>query len=324
MSRPLLNWIVAVNLCLQALSASAAAPLQNGWVQWQTASAEQAPSYCCQTWDKRGTGQPESTGCDLNEDVHGISTVASDGSQKMKVFAKFEAGKLVLVHSLSLSCEVRNASQAKALGDLSTAQSLAILTGTPVRESADRHDQSMQMMSVALHPGAQAQAWLQQAFASPDSERRQDALFWMGQVRAQASKSTLQQALLQNADPGIRRHACFVVAESGLSERFDWLVQAAKRDTVQSVRHDAWFWFGQSQPKQAEQVLEQAMTEAKNRSTRDHLVFVLSQLPAPRGTDALIRLLSDRQMQPEIRKQALFWLAQSKDPRALAALDQYL
>jgi len=52
-------------------------------------------------------------------------------------------------------------------------------------------------------------------------------------------------------------------------------------------------------------------------------VFALTQLPKGGGVPYLIRLGREGK-QREIRKEALFWLAQSDDPAALKYLDKVL
>jgi HEAT repeat protein len=52
-------------------------------------------------------------------------------------------------------------------------------------------------------------------------------------------------------------------------------------------------------------------------------VFALSQRPQSEGVPILIRLArTDRD--PEIRRDALFWLGQSNDPRALDLFEELL
>jgi HEAT repeat protein len=45
-------------------------------------------------------------------------------------------------------------------------------------------------------------------------------------------------------------------------------------------------------------------------------VFALSQLPKDEGVPLLIKVARTNS-NPAVRKQAMFWLAQSKDPRAV-------
>ena len=52
-------------------------------------------------------------------------------------------------------------------------------------------------------------------------------------------------------------------------------------------------------------------------------MFALSQRPAEEGVPALIRIARTHR-HPELRKQALFWLGQSEDPRALSLFEEIL
>jgi len=52
-------------------------------------------------------------------------------------------------------------------------------------------------------------------------------------------------------------------------------------------------------------------------------VFALSQLPRDEGVPKLIEVARS-QKNPEVRKQAFFWLGQSHDPRALAFIEEIL
>ena len=52
-------------------------------------------------------------------------------------------------------------------------------------------------------------------------------------------------------------------------------------------------------------------------------VFALTQIPNGEGVPILIEVARANQ-NPAVRKQAMFWLGQSKDPRALAYIEQIL
>ena len=52
-------------------------------------------------------------------------------------------------------------------------------------------------------------------------------------------------------------------------------------------------------------------------------VFALSQLPADEGVPILIDIARAHR-NPEVRKQAMFWLGQSKDPRATKFFEDVL
>ena len=52
-------------------------------------------------------------------------------------------------------------------------------------------------------------------------------------------------------------------------------------------------------------------------------VFALSQLPRGDGVPRLIEVARNNR-NPEVRKQAMFWLGQSRDPRALEFFEEVL
>ncbi len=52
-------------------------------------------------------------------------------------------------------------------------------------------------------------------------------------------------------------------------------------------------------------------------------VFALSQLPKDEGVPKLIEVAQSNHNR-EVRKQAIFWLGQSNDPRALAFFEKVL
>jgi len=52
-------------------------------------------------------------------------------------------------------------------------------------------------------------------------------------------------------------------------------------------------------------------------------VFALTQMPHNEGVPKLIEVAQNNK-NPEVRKQAMFWLGQSQDPRALAFFEKIL
>jgi hypothetical protein len=84
------------------------------------------------------------------------------------------------------------------------------------------------------------------------------------------------------------------------------LMRLARQDPSTHVRGQALFWIGQKAGQRA----AAEITAAKRA------VFALSQLPKDEGIPLLIKVAKTNQ-NPAVRKQAIFWLGQSKDPRAL-------
>jgi hypothetical protein len=86
------------------------------------------------------------------------------------------------------------------------------------------------------------------------------------------------------------------------------------RDVRIETRKQALFWFGQSDASTTDLVRIYDSLDA--RSLREHFTFVVSQRRDGAAVDKLIDIArNDRDA--ETRKQAMFWLGQTKDPRAI-------
>jgi hypothetical protein len=89
-------------------------------------------------------------------------------------------------------------------------------------------------------------------------------------------------------------------------------------------RRSAIFWLGQAAGAAAASALDSvAIDRNGSREVRKQAVFALSQRPASEGVPALLRIARTNH-DPEIRKTAIFWLAQSEDPRALELFEEIL
>lgn len=90
-----------------------------------------------------------------------------------------------------------------------------------------------------------------------------------------------------------------------------------------AVRRQAVFWVGQAASEEATKGLADVVEDASgDREVREAAVFALSQQRA-NGVESLLRIARDNK-DKEIRKQAIFWLGQSKDPRALDYFESVL
>jgi hypothetical protein len=90
------------------------------------------------------------------------------------------------------------------------------------------------------------------------------------------------------------------------------------------VRTQAVFWLGQMAGDAITDKLSDIAGESSvDREVRKQAVFALSQRPKKDGVPALIQVAKTNR-DPEIRKTALFWLGQSRDPRALALFEEIL
>jgi len=104
----------------------------------------------------------------------------------------------------------------------------------------------------------------------------------------------------------------------------DLLDMAKDPKMGESTRKGATFWLSQAAAEAATRGLaEIAEDEDGDRDIRAAAVFGLSQRPEDEGVPVLIRIATTND-DPEIRKQALFWLGQSDDPRAIELFEELL
>ena len=102
------------------------------------------------------------------------------------------------------------------------------------------------------------------------------------------------------------------------------LLAIAKDDTRErAVRKDAVFWVSQSAGEKVTEGLVAVVGDAAmDRDVRLQAVFALSQRHGE-AVPALIDIARSNK-DPQIRKQAIFWLGQSRDPRALSFFEALL
>ena len=71
------------------------------------------------------------------------------------------------------------------------------------------------------------------------------------------------------------------------------------------------------------QAISAAIEDDPDTDIKKKAVFALSQLPKDQGVPMLIQVAKTNR-NPAVRKQAMFWLGQSNDPRALDFFEQVL
>ncbi len=104
-----------------------------------------------------------------------------------------------------------------------------------------------------------------------------------------------------------------------------FLVRVARHPEIsQEIRGRAVFWLGQAAGAAAGGALDSIATDDRgDREVRKQAIFALAQRSSDEGVPALIRIARTN-TDSELRKTALFWLGQSEDPRALDLFEEIL
>ena len=116
--------------------------------------------------------------------------------------------------------------------------------------------------------------------------------------------------------------------ERGVARRVpaaaDRLLRLARTDPDEELRGKAIFWLSQTAGREVTRQLAGLAQDAnENREIQEQAVFAISQRPREEGVPALVQIAREHR-DPEIRKKAMFWLGQSKDPRALDLFEEIL
>jgi HEAT repeat protein len=317
------------NRCmLAAIAASFLAPTAaaqipqlsgDGWHTWSIEPVESVPEMCCYSWKR---GRTAGQGCDLDSGRGGFSTSTDRVGGDVQLFVRLEGGAVADIRALSASCPVTTSSPVNDLGQLSNAQSVAWLSN--VVESGDEFA-SEAVMAISVHRGGKARDWLaDKARTAGDQDIREEAIFWMAQVRVEDTNRELKRFIYDDGDPDIRKHAAFSYSQSDADDIADVLIRQGERDEDPDVRSQAWFWLAQSEAAESERAIGKAVREDEDADVREEAVFALSQLPGDRSVKALADILENSDLDLEVREQALFWLAQSESDEAFEYIDSIL
>ena len=155
---------------------------------------------------------------------------------------------------------------------------------------------------------------------------------WLDGVRASESADLLGALLGQDraGDPespdperNVTDGALLALAMHSEPRAVDVMLKAARPPSSSRLRRQALFWLSQTASRKAGAGIRSAVDDDPDVAVKKQAVFALSQLPPDEGVPHLIRVARTHAAR-EVRKQAMFWLGQSEDPRALAFFEEVL
>jgi HEAT repeat protein len=162
------------------------------------------------------------------------------------------------------------------------------------------------------------------ADTAPEAVRGQ-AIFTLGHIDRDDAGDTGNAAFLRALYPRLaparlRDRAIQSVAQADDAASRRWLLDLAAADREPlAARKQALFWAGQQQDAPVDDLLA-ADARLAGAELRRHYAFVLSQRPEDAAVDQLVRIARS-DADAGVRRQALFWLGQSRSPRARRYLE---
>ena len=147
---------------------------------------------------------------------------------------------------------------------------------------------------------------------SENSDLREKAIFWLGQRSGSGNTEFLRglYSRLTNAD--LKEKVLFSLSQQSGNDQ--WLMNvAANSKEDMELRKKALFWAGQSGVPMSELVgFYNRMNETE---MKEQMIFVLSQRENDKAAMDKLFEIARTEKDPDLRKKAIFWLGQSRDPR---------
>jgi hypothetical protein len=139
---------------------------------------------------------------------------------------------------------------------------------------------------------------------------------WLENVRPADSVALLES--LAGAEPRDRvsSSALMAIAQHADPAALETLFRLARTGSQPKTRGDALFWLAQRAGDKVAAAIRERVDQDPDTDVKKKAVFALSQLPKDEGVPLLIQVARTHR-NPDVRRQAMFWLGQSRDPRAV-------
>jgi hypothetical protein len=154
-------------------------------------------------------------------------------------------------------------------------------------------------------------------------------VIWLQNIKPAESVAWLVKTINQTPTLRDNRDRGFEGALSALSlhagdDATRALLALAKNDARKDVRGRALFWLAQrASSADAVAAIRNAVENDPELEVKRKAVFALSQLPPDQGVPLLIEVARNHRDR-EVRRQAMTWLGQSNDPRAVRFFEEVL
>jgi HEAT repeat protein len=205
-------------------------------------------------------------------------------------------------------------------------------------------------MAIALHDDARVAGILKSLVRQSSIEKtRTSAIFWLGQI---GGETPFLSELVRNESESVeaRKQAAFAIGISKDSDAIsalqnlyssvthrdvkeqiifaasinedkdaavNFLIDVSSKDNDRESRKKAIFWLGQKAGERSLNALKDTLDSSDaDTEVQKQAVFAISQRPKDESVPLLIKIAKTH-ASPAVRKQAIFWLGQTGDERAV-------
>ncbi|TPW16481.1 MAG: hypothetical protein FD129_719, partial [bacterium] len=178
------------------------------------------------------------------------------------------------------------------------------------------------IFALSQHDSPRARGALRNLALDPKSSHhvREQSVFWIGQDKSPESLEFLKAIYAKETEDDLKENILFSISQHQSEASSDWLLGRA-RDPKESmdVRKNAIFWLGQTGALGGTELKEIYRTTS-DTEMKQQIIFVASQQSSDESVDLLLEIAKS-DLNKEMRRQAIFWLGQSGDERALKYLE---
>lgn len=312
--------------------ASVGGGAEPAWVGWRVPMVDGDRSLCS-TWGvndqiyARGFILEPTPGVSRPQTTPPSGPVALEAGTGLMVLARMIEGKLERLRPLSDDCPIDAGGRTVYwLNGITPAESLRFLDSLLKRDSLALDQQrklaESALTAIGFHRDAGATAILDRiATADQDSGLRRHAASSLASYRGAPGFETLRKLMATERDQNLRRSFTTSLGQTRQPGTTDALLALARGDEDPRVRAEAVYWYAQRAGAAGTANVMAIIDKDTDTAVKQRGVSGISTLPGNAGVPTLIELArSDRPL--PVRKQAVSALGQSKDPRAIAYLEE--
>jgi HEAT repeat protein len=185
-----------------------------------------------------------------------------------------------------------------------------------LKNSKDEELQNKALFALSQHRSGRGSAILRE-FATKDgapTELRGQAIFWLGQRPSQENNDFLRTLYTRLTNDELKEKVLFSLSQRRGMGNEAWLMNIAVNDREDiELRKKALFWAGQSGV--GIDAIIPLYSRINDQEMKEQVIFVLSQRNNQTAAVDKLMDIAKNDKNPELRKKAIFWLGQSRDPR---------
>jgi hypothetical protein len=306
------------------------------WIGWREPMID-GERNMCSTWFTDRTAyvrgdllEPSTTGANTPQIAPPTGPVPLEGGTGVVILARMVGGRLERVKSLSDDCPMDAGGRTFYwLTGITGSESLRFLESLLNRDGQSLDEQrrfrDSALSAIALHRDPVADTILDRlATSSSDSETRRRAASYLGSMRGAHGFAALRTLIATEKDPTNRRSFVTSLGQTRQPGTADALLALAQNDADPKLRAEAAYWYPQRAGVSGTAATLAIINKDTDETVKRRAVTGLSRLPNDQAIPTLIELAKSPTSSAVVRKEAVTALGQSKDPRALAYLEQIL